>query len=84
MVNILKGVVERGTAKKIRNLNLEWRKNRTTNDNFDAWFIGFTPNVLIGVYVGFDEPTTLGKLETGSKEHYRFLEIVSKLKTSAN
>ena len=42
-------------------------KTGTTNDNFDAWFIGFTPNVLIGVYVGFDEPATLGKKETGSK-----------------
>ena len=52
MVNILKGVVERGTAKKIRNLNLEvGGKTGTTNDNFDAWFIGFTPNVLIGVYL---------------------------------
>ena len=86
MVNILKGVVERGTAKKIRNLNLEvGGKTGTTNDNFDAWFIGFTPNVLIGVYVGFDEPATLGKLETGSKAALPiFRDIVSKLKTSAN
>ena len=86
MVNILKGVVERGTAKKIRNLNLEvGGKTGTTNDNFDAWFIGFTPNVLIGVYVGFDEPATLGKFETGSKAALPiFRDIVSKLKTSAN
>ena len=86
MVNILKGVVERGTAKKIRNLNLEvGGKTGTTNDNFDACFIGFTPNVLIGVYVGFDEPATLGKLETGSKAALPiFRDIVSKLKTSAN
>ncbi|MAW01593.1 MAG: penicillin-binding protein [Candidatus Pelagibacter sp.] len=86
MVNILKGVVERGTAKKIRNLNLEvGGKTGTTNDNFDAWFIGFTPNVLIGVYVGFDEPATLGKLETGSKAALPiFRDIISQLKTNTN
>ena len=42
-------------------------KTGTTNKNFDAWFIGFTSNLAIGVYVGYDEPKTLGKFETGSK-----------------
>ena len=81
MVNILKGVVDRGTAKKIKNLNIELGgKTGTTNDNFDAWFIGFTPNVLIGVYVGFDEPATLGKKETGSKAALPiFRDIVKQL-----
>jgi len=37
------------------------------NDNLDAWFIGLTSNLVIGVYIGFDEPTTLGKFETGAK-----------------
>ena len=38
-----------------------------TNDNADAWFIGFTSNLVIGVYVGMDNPEPLGKFETGSK-----------------
>ena len=42
-------------------------KTGTTNKNTDAWFIGFTSNLVIGVYVGFDNPRTLGKFETGSK-----------------
>ncbi|MGD9650547.1 MAG: penicillin-binding protein, partial [Dongiaceae bacterium] len=38
----------------------------TTNDSFDAWFIGFSPDLVIGVYVGFDQPRTLGPKETGA------------------
>ena len=68
MVSILEGAVERGTAKKLKNLNVPLAgKTGTTNDNFDAWFIGFSSNLIIGVYIGFDNPRTLGKFETGSK-----------------
>ena len=68
MVTILSGTVERGTAKKLKSLNVPLAgKTGTTNDNFDAWFIGFSSNLVIGVYVGFDNPKTLGKFETGSK-----------------
>ena len=42
-------------------------KTGTTNDNYDAWFIGFSSNVVIGVYIGYDNPKSLGKYETGSK-----------------
>ena len=42
-------------------------KTGTTNENTDAWFIGFTSNLVIGVYVGMDNPAPLGKFETGSK-----------------
>ena len=42
-------------------------KTGTTNANTDAWFIGFTSNLVIGVYVGMDNPSSLGKFETGSK-----------------
>ena len=82
MVNILKGVVERGTGKKLKKLNLELAgKTGTTNDNLDAWFIGFTPELLVGVYVGFDEPSTLGKKETGSKAALPiFYDIMKELK----
>ena len=68
MTSILEGVVERGTAKKLKDLNLNVAgKTGTTNKNTDTWFIGFTSNLLVGVYVGSDNPTSLGKFETGSK-----------------
>ena len=53
-----------------KNLNLKVPlagKTGTTNDNYDAWFIGFSSDIVIGVYVGYDNPKTLGKKETGSK-----------------
>ena len=68
MTSILEGVVKRGTGKKLKNLNVPIAgKTGTTNDNFDAWFIGFTSGLAIGVYIGYDEPRSLGKYETGSK-----------------
>ncbi len=68
MTSILEGVVQRGTAKKLKELKLNIAgKTGTTNKNTDTWFIGFTSNLLVGVYVGSDNPTPLGKYETGSK-----------------
>ena len=68
MTSILEGVVQRGTAKKLRSLKVPLAgKTGTTNDNYDAWFIGFSSNMIIGVYIGYDNPKTLGKYETGSK-----------------
>jgi penicillin-binding protein 1A len=68
MTSILEGVVQRGTAKKLRDLELNIAgKTGTTNKNTDTWFIGYTSNLLIGVYVGLDNPSTLGRFETGSK-----------------
>ncbi len=68
MTSILEGVVKRGTAKKLKDLELNIAgKTGTTNKNTDTWFIGFTSNLLVGVYVGYDNPTPLGKYETGSK-----------------
>jgi penicillin-binding protein 1A len=67
MVSILEGVVQRGTGKSLLDLEKTLAgKTGTTNDSFDAWFMGFNANIAIGVYVGFDTPKTLGKLETGS------------------
>ena len=68
MTSILQGAVQRGTAKKLRSLNVPLAgKTGTTNNNYDAWFIGFSSNLIIGVYIGYDNPKTLGKYETGSK-----------------
>tara|TARA_A100000164_G_scaffold319394_1_gene300992 strand:- start:675 stop:2942 length:2268 start_codon:yes stop_codon:yes gene_type:complete len=68
MTSILQGAVKRGTAKKLRSLNVPLAgKTGTTNDNYDAWFIGFSSSLVVGVYIGYDNPKTLGKFETGSK-----------------
>ncbi|MGF1562315.1 MAG: penicillin-binding protein 1A [Geminicoccaceae bacterium] len=68
MTWILKGVVERGTAVRAGSaINKPLGgKTGTTNDSKDAWFIGFSPNLVVGVYVGFDQPKSLGAKETGS------------------
>ena len=68
LTSILQGAVERGTGKKLKKLGLNLAgKTGTTNDNTDAWFIGFTSNLVVGVYVGMDNPQPLGRYETGSK-----------------
>ena len=68
ITSMMEGVVKRGTGKKLRNLNLSLAgKTGTTNKNMDAWFLGFTSKLAIGVYVGFDEPKSLGRYETGAK-----------------
>ena len=67
MVSMLEGVVQRGTGRKIKDKNLVLAgKTGTTNDNTNAWFIGFAPDLVAGVYVGYDTPRPLGKRETGS------------------
>jgi len=68
MTSILEGTVKRGTAKGLKDLNLDLGgKTGTTNKNTDTWFIGFSSNYVIGVYVGYDEPSSLGKFETGAR-----------------
>ena len=67
MVSILKGAVDRGTGKKTKIEGIEiGGKTGTTNNNTDAWFIGFTSDLIIGIYAGFDIPGSLGRRETGS------------------
>lgn len=67
IVSMLQGVVERGTARKLSALDRPLAgKTGTTNQSKDAWFIGFSPNLVVGVFVGFDDPKSMGKRETGS------------------
>ena len=67
MVALLEGVVQRGTGWRARSIGVPLAgKTGTTNDSFDAWFVGFSPDLAVGVYVGFDNPRTLGENETGS------------------
>ncbi|MBA1340242.1 MAG: penicillin-binding protein 1A [Pelagibacterales bacterium] len=68
ITSMLEGAVSRGTGKKLRDLKVPLAgKTGTTNNNYDAWFIGYSSNLVIGVYVGYDKPQSLGKYETGSK-----------------
>ena len=68
ITSMMEGVIQRGTGRKLRDLNIPLAgKTGTTNKNMDAWFLGFTSKLVIGVYVGFDEPKTLGRYETGAK-----------------
>ncbi|MDE3038515.1 MAG: penicillin-binding protein 1A [Pseudomonadota bacterium] len=68
VTSMLEGVAIRGTgARAHRELkNIVAGKTGTTNDSRDAWFIGFTPDLVAGVYVGYDTPRTLGEKETGA------------------
>ncbi len=68
ITSMLEGAVQRGTGKKLKDLRVPLAgKTGTTNNNFDAWFVGFSSNLVIGVYVGFDTPQSLGRYETGAK-----------------
>ncbi len=67
MVSMLQGVVERGTGIRIKAVGKPLAgKTGTSNDSNDAWFIGFSPDLAVGVFVGFDEPKTLGRQEQGA------------------
>ena len=67
MVSILEGVVQHGTGARLRSIGKPLAgKTGTTNRNQDAWFVGFSPDLVVAVYVGFDEPRTLGRYETGA------------------
>ena len=68
ITNLLKSVVEHGTGKKVRVLNRPVAgKTGTTNNYVDAWFMGFTPELVTGVWVGKDKDEPLGRNETGSR-----------------
>src|SRR6201993_5296893 len=66
IVTMLEGVVDRGTGTAVKAVGKPIAgKTGTTNDWRDAWFVGFTPDLVAGVYIGFDDPDSLGNDETG-------------------
>ncbi len=66
ITSMMEGVVQRGTGTAARALNRPVAgKTGTTNDYKDAWFVGFTPELAVGVYVGFDQPRSMGSSSTG-------------------
>jgi penicillin-binding protein 1A len=65
---IMRDVVESGTGRRVKSIGRPVAgKTGTTNDIRDAWFIGFTPSLIAGVWIGFDQETTLGKNEVGGR-----------------
>jgi penicillin-binding protein 1A len=66
ITSMMEGVVQGGTATILREVGKPIAgKTGTTNDAKDAWFIGFSPDVVIGLYVGYDKPRSLGPKATG-------------------
>ncbi|KAF0115281.1 MAG: penicillin-binding protein 1A [Rhodospirillaceae bacterium] len=66
MVSMLQGVVQHGTGRRVAEVGKPLAgKTGTSNDSMDTWFVGFSPDLAVGVFVGFDEPRSLGSKETG-------------------
>ncbi|MBL8631484.1 MAG: PBP1A family penicillin-binding protein [Rhodospirillaceae bacterium] len=66
VVHMMEGVVERGTGRTVAEVGKPLAgKTGTSNDSFDTWFVGFSPDLVVGVFVGHDEPRSLGPKETG-------------------
>ncbi|MFT6220024.1 MAG: penicillin-binding protein 1A [Rickettsiales bacterium] len=67
ITSMLEGVVQRGTSRRAKAVRkVLGGKTGTTNNSIDSWFVGFSPDLVVGVYMGFDIPKTLGKYESGS------------------
>jgi penicillin-binding protein 1A len=68
MTSMMEGVIQRGTATVVRQIlpNVPMAgKTGTTNEERDAWFVGFTPDLVVGVFIGYDTPRPMGKGQTG-------------------
>ena len=67
ITSMLQGVVDRGTASRAKSIGkIVGGKTGTTNNSFDSWFVGFSPDLVMAVYIGFDTPKSLGEEETGA------------------
>src|SRR5262249_56230305 len=85
ITSMMEGVVQRGTATVVREVGKPVAgKTGTTNDEKDAWFIGFTPDIVVGVYLGYDKPRHLGRGATGrhlsapSARHFMKVALAAK------
>lgn len=69
VTSMMEGVVQRGTGRRIKTLGIPLAgKTGTTNDSYDAWFVGFAPDLVVGIYTGFDQPRSLGHQRNGVQE----------------
>ena len=68
MTSLMQGVIQEGTGRAVRSLGIPCAgKTGTTNDFRDAWFIGYTPDKIVGVWIGYDQPQSLGERESGGR-----------------
>jgi penicillin-binding protein 1A len=68
MTSMLEGVIQRGTGQIIKSVPVPLAgKTGTSSEERDAWFMGYSPNLVVGVFVGYDNPTPLGHAETGGR-----------------
>ena len=66
ITSMMEGVVKRGTATVVQQVGKPIAgKTGTTNDEKDAWFVGFSPDLVVGVFIGYDQPRPMGKGQTG-------------------
>jgi penicillin-binding protein 1A len=86
ITSMMEGVIQRGTARSLKDLNIPLAgKTGTTNDNKDAWFIGYSPDLVVGVFVGHDTPKNLGYKQTGSSVAVPiFRDFIKKSNTNEN
>ncbi|MBL6841148.1 MAG: PBP1A family penicillin-binding protein [Proteobacteria bacterium] len=86
ITSMMEGVIQRGTARSLRDLKIPLAgKTGTTNDNKDAWFIGYSPDLVVGVFVGHDTPKNLGYKQTGSSVAVPiFKDFIIKSNTNEN
>ena len=68
MTSMLEGVVQRGTAQVVKAVGKPLAgKTGTTNDAKDVWFVGFSPDLAVGVFIGYDQPKSLGNSATAGQ-----------------
>jgi len=86
ITSMMEGVIQRGTARNLKDLKIPLAgKTGTTNDNKDAWFIGYSPDLVVGVFVGHDTPKNLGYKQTGSSVAVPiFKDFINKSNTNEN
>ncbi len=86
ILSLLEGVVKRGSARRANALNMTVAgKTGTTNNSLDTWFIGMTPDITVGVFVGYDIPKDMGKYAAGSNIPLPiFVDFFQKLKFIPN
>ena len=86
ITSMMEGVIQRGTARNLKDLKIPLAgKTGTTNDNKDAWFIGYSPDLVVGVFVGHDTPKNLGYKQTGSSVAVPiFKDFIKKSNTNEN
>ncbi|MDC0141098.1 PBP1A family penicillin-binding protein [Pelagibacteraceae bacterium] len=86
ITSMMEGVILRGTARSLKDLKIPLAgKTGTTNDNKDAWFIGYSPDLVVGVFVGHDTPKNLGYKQTGSSVAVPiFKDFIKKSNTNEN